>query len=104
MNLELEEDFNSQRWRVLALIDGRKSLTDGSDAAIKTDFEIRVTRVLLRSCETLKGSWSEKAPSPTVHPVDYLEATRELDHGDAIRTSSRLGLRSNCNIALKNPD
>jgi hypothetical protein len=73
MNLELEEDFNNQRWRLLALTHGRKSLTDGSEAAMKTDFEIRVTRGLLRSYETLKGYWSEKA-SPAARPVDYLDS------------------------------
>jgi hypothetical protein len=61
VNLELEDDFNNQRWRLLALTDGRKSLTDGSEAAIKTDFEIMVTRGLIRSYETLKGYWSDKA-------------------------------------------
>jgi hypothetical protein len=69
MNLELEQDFNNQRWRLLALIDGRKSLTDGSEAAIKTDFEIIVTRGRIRSYETLKGYWSEKSPPPVAQRV-----------------------------------
>jgi hypothetical protein len=58
MKADLEEDFKNQRWRLLALVEGRKSLTEGSEGAIKTDSEIIATRNLIRSYEVLKGYWS----------------------------------------------
>jgi hypothetical protein len=60
MTVDLEEDFENERWRLLALVDWRKSLSDGSEGAIKTDSEIVATRELVRSYETLKGLWSRK--------------------------------------------
>jgi hypothetical protein len=60
MTFDLEEDFEKERWRLLALVDRRKSLSDGSESAIKTDLEILATRDLIRTYETLKGYWSEK--------------------------------------------
>jgi hypothetical protein len=63
MTFDLEEDFENERWRLLALVDWRKSLSDGSDGAIKTDLEIVATRELVRSYETLKGLWSRKVSS-----------------------------------------
>jgi hypothetical protein len=62
MTFELEEDFEHERWRLLALVDGRKNLSDESEGAIKTDLEIVATRELIRTYETLKGYWSQKAP------------------------------------------
>jgi hypothetical protein len=63
MTVDLEEDFENERWRLLALVDWRKSLSDGSEGAIKTDLEIVATRELVRSYETLKGLWSRKVSS-----------------------------------------
>jgi len=63
MTVDLEEDFENERWRLLALVDWRKSLRDGSEGAIKTDLEIVATRELVRSYETLKGLWSRKVSS-----------------------------------------
>jgi hypothetical protein len=60
MTFDLEEDFESERWRLLALVDWRKNLSDASEGAIKTDSEIVATRELLRTYETLKGFWSQK--------------------------------------------
>jgi hypothetical protein len=60
MTFDLEEDFENERWRLLALVDWRKSLCDGSEGAIKTDLEIVATRELVRSYETRKGLWSRK--------------------------------------------
>ena len=60
MTFDLEEDFENERWRLLALVDWRKNLTDASEGAIKTDLEIAATRDLLRAYETLKGFWSQK--------------------------------------------
>jgi hypothetical protein len=62
MNLDLEEDFKNQRWKLLALVDGRRNLSDGSEGAMKTDLEIIVTRNAIRGYETLKGYWSQKTP------------------------------------------
>jgi hypothetical protein len=63
MTFDLEEDFENERWRLLALVDLRRSLRDGSEGAIKADLEIVATRELVRSYETLKGFWSGKASS-----------------------------------------
>jgi hypothetical protein len=63
MTFDLEEDFENERWRLLALVDWRKSLRDGSEGAIKTDLEIVATRELVRSYETLKGFWSGRVSS-----------------------------------------
>jgi hypothetical protein len=60
MTFDLEEDFENERWRLLALVDWRKNLSDASEGAIKTDSEIVATRELLRTYETLKGFWSQK--------------------------------------------
>ena len=62
MTLELEDDFENERWRLLALVDRRKNLSDESEGAIKIDLEIVATRELIRAYETLKGYWSQKAP------------------------------------------
>jgi hypothetical protein len=63
MYLDLEEDFEHERWSLLALVDARKRLSDGSESAITTDLMILATRELIRKYETLKGYWSRK-PSP----------------------------------------
>jgi hypothetical protein len=63
MYLDLEEDFEYERWSLLALVDARKRLNDGSESAITTDLMILATRDLIRKYETLKGYWSRK-PSP----------------------------------------
>ncbi len=60
MTFDLEEDFENERWRLLALVDWRKNLSDASESAIKTDLEIVATRELLWMYETLKGFWSQK--------------------------------------------
>jgi hypothetical protein len=62
MTFDLEDDFENERWRLLALVDRRKNLSDGSEGAIKTDLEIVAARELVRAYETLKGYWSQKAP------------------------------------------
>jgi hypothetical protein len=63
MNLDLEEDFEYERWSLLALVDARKRLSDGSESAITTDLMILEARELIRKYETLKGYWSWE-PSP----------------------------------------
>jgi hypothetical protein len=63
MNLDLEEDFEYVRWSLLALVDARKRLSDGSESAITTDLMILAAREFVRKYETLKGYWSSK-PSP----------------------------------------
>jgi hypothetical protein len=62
VTFDMEEDFEKQRWRLLALIDCRQSLNDESKAAAETDLMISATRELIRTYETLKGYWSQKAP------------------------------------------
>jgi hypothetical protein len=62
MNSDLEEDFEYERWSLLALVDARKCLSDGSESAITTDLMIIATRELIRKYETLKGYWSRKPP------------------------------------------
>jgi hypothetical protein len=62
MTFDLEDDFENERWRLLALVDWRKNLSDESEGAIKTDLEIVATRELIRTYETLKGYWSQRAP------------------------------------------
>jgi hypothetical protein len=61
MTFDMEEDFESERWRLLALVESRISLSAGSEGAIKTDLEIIATRDLIRTYETLKRYWSQKA-------------------------------------------
>ena len=61
MKFDLEEDLENERWKLLALVDRRKSLPDGSEGAIRTDLEITVTREHIRTYETQKGCWSRKA-------------------------------------------
>jgi hypothetical protein len=43
------------------ILDRRKNLSDESEGAIKTDLEIVASRELIRTYETLKGYWSQKA-------------------------------------------
>jgi hypothetical protein len=62
MNLGLEEDFENERWSLLALVEARKSLSDGSESAIAIDLMILASRELIRTYETLKGYWSRKPP------------------------------------------
>jgi hypothetical protein len=62
MNSDLEEEFEKKRWSLLALVEARKSLSDGSDSAIATDLMILATREFIRAYETLKGYWSRKPP------------------------------------------
>jgi hypothetical protein len=62
MNFDMEEDFESERWSLLALVDARKNLSDGSEIAIKTDLMIVAARDLIRAYETLKGYWSRNPP------------------------------------------
>jgi hypothetical protein len=62
MTFDLEEDFENQRWRLLALVDCRQSLSDDSTSAMEADLKISATRELIRAYETLKGYWSQKAP------------------------------------------
>lgn len=63
MTFDLEEDFENERWSLLALVDARKKLSDGSESAITTDLMILAARELIRKYETQKGYWSWK-PSP----------------------------------------
>jgi hypothetical protein len=62
MNSDLEEEFEKERWSLLALVEARKSISDGSESAIATDLMILATRELIRAYETLKGYWSRKPP------------------------------------------
>ena len=55
MNVDLEEDFEDERWRLLALVDWRRYLSGGSKGAIKTGVVVVATRELMRAYETLKG-------------------------------------------------
>lgn len=66
MRLDLEEDFESERWRLLALVDIRKSLIDRSRVANDIDLEIVSSRELVRSYETLKGYWSNLHATPVL--------------------------------------
>jgi hypothetical protein len=61
MTFHQKKDFENERWRLLALVDRRKNLSDGSESAIETDLEIVASRELIRTYETLKGYWSRKA-------------------------------------------
>jgi hypothetical protein len=60
MNFDLEKDFENERWSLLALVDARKNLSEGSQSAIATDLMILTARELIRTYETLKGYWSRK--------------------------------------------
>jgi hypothetical protein len=55
VNVDLEEDFEDERRRLLALVDWRRHLCGGSEVAIKTDLVVVATRELIRAYETLKG-------------------------------------------------
>ena len=61
MKFDLEEDLENERWKLLALVDRRKGLPEGSEGAIRTDLEITATREHIRTYETQKGYWSRKA-------------------------------------------
>ena len=81
MYADLEEDFEYERWSLLALVDARKRLSDGSESAITTDLMILAARELVRKYETLKGYWS-CTPSPrrqrraNVGQIECSEASR----------------------------
>jgi hypothetical protein len=60
MTFDMEEAFENERWRLLALVDRRENLSDTSEKVIQIDLEIAATRELLRTYETLKGFWSQK--------------------------------------------
>jgi hypothetical protein len=62
VNVDLKEDFEDERWRLLALVDWRRHLSGGSEGAVKTDLAVVTTRELARAYETLKGYRSSKAP------------------------------------------
>ena len=70
MNVDLEEDFEDERWRLLALVDWRRHLSGGSEGAIKTDLVVVATRELIRAYETLKG-YGSTAPgtAPTTRKL-----------------------------------
>jgi hypothetical protein len=63
MTFELEEDFESTRWKLLTMVDNRKNLTNGSKVAIKADLEIANARNLIMAYQTLKGYWSRRSLS-----------------------------------------
>jgi hypothetical protein len=77
MNFVLEEDYENERWNLLALVEARKSLVDGSESAMATDLLILAARELIRTYETLKGYWSRKPPvrRPRRANVDQLECS-----------------------------
>ena len=61
MDFNLEEDFEDERRKLLALMNSRKTMADGSAAAAQMDVEILTSRKLIRAYETLKGCWSPQA-------------------------------------------
>ena len=88
MTFDLEEDFENERWRLLALVDRRRSLSDGSECAIKTDLEIAASRELIRTYETRKGYWSRKAsPHGTQRRVTmaHLESSKSSERSGSPR-------------------
>jgi hypothetical protein len=89
MTFDLEEDFESERWRLLALVDCRKGLRDGSEVAIETDLEIVATRELIRTYETLKGYWSQKAFPQGPLIVATPELSRPSPRSGSARTSAK---------------
>ncbi len=60
MTFDQYEDFKNQRWRYLAMTDGRRSILDGSEDANTLDLKIIAMRDLIRSYETLRGFWSRQ--------------------------------------------
>jgi hypothetical protein len=91
MTFDLEEDFENERWRLLALVDWRKSLSDGSESAIKTDSEIVAARELIRKYATLKGYWSQKAfPQGTQRRlmVAKLQLSKSSPRSESAHTSA----------------
>jgi hypothetical protein len=84
MTFDMEEDFENERRTLLALVDARKSLSDGSKSAINTDLQIAATRELIRAYETLKGYWSSRASlrgtqrRPRVEPLEWSKSSRKL--------------------------
>jgi hypothetical protein len=90
MTFDLEEDFQNERWRLLALVDWRNSLGDGSEGAITTDLEIVAARSLIRKYETLKGYWSPKS-SPQGKPrraiVAKLDWSKPFPESEGARNS-----------------
>jgi hypothetical protein len=84
MTFDMEEDFENERRTLLALVDARKSMSDGSKSAINTDLQIAATRELIRAYETLKGYWSSRASlrgtqrRPRVEPLEWSKSSRKL--------------------------
>jgi hypothetical protein len=84
MTFDMEEDFENERRTLLALVDARKSLSDGSESAIDTDLQIAATRELIRAYETLKEYWSSRASlrgtqrRPRVEPLEWSKSSRKL--------------------------
>jgi hypothetical protein len=62
VNVDLKEDLEDERWRLLALVDWRKRLSGGSEGTVKTDLAVVATRELARAYQTLKVYQSSKAP------------------------------------------
>jgi hypothetical protein len=58
MDSYLEEDFTNQQTMLLTLLDQRKSLQDGSQAADESDRKITAAENLILSYKTLK--WYER--------------------------------------------
>jgi hypothetical protein len=54
VNVDLEEDFEDERWRLLALVDWRRHLSGGSEGAIKTYLVVVATRELIRAHQSLR--------------------------------------------------
>jgi hypothetical protein len=84
MTFDLEEDFENERRTLLALIDARRGLSDGSESAINTDLQIAARRELIRAYETLTGSRSRRASlrgtqrRPRVEPLEWSKSGRKL--------------------------
>jgi hypothetical protein len=58
MRPDLEQDFENQRALLFVLLDERKELADGSDAAHKVDKQIAKVENVVRSYQTVK--WYEQ--------------------------------------------
>jgi hypothetical protein len=55
VNVGLEEDFEDECWRLLALVDWRRYLSRRSEGEIKADLVVVTARELIRAYETLNG-------------------------------------------------
>jgi len=115
MNFDLEKDFENQRWSLLALVDARESLSEGSQSAIATDLMILDAREFIgcmrRSKATGLGSpcrlddsarkWASSSAVPARHPEAATPLLKSFGMDLSASSPARINIRSCFNHVTK---